>query len=455
MTRDRPTRRGLLASVAVGSALLAGCGYRPGAGEFAWSEPVGRPGLVSPGDERWFTADDRIYRLGNRSGMGYGDSVITERDDAVVTVYDSSGSRVWSGSTEAQYAGEPAVAAGRVFVPLESGAVTALERPETDDETASDRSRDDAVLWTTEWAAAGPDSAAEDGTDADGRPESDTDNRPESDSPADAEPEPDGDADGTAETGTDDTNEEPSVPPLTMAAGPDLAVGFHDGGVVSFDAATGEKRFALAAADLAVATVDDAAVAGDRVWLIATRRDDEPVAISLDRDGHVDATASLHAAPDWLETANGAALLPVGTELRALEPDGDRRFTVRLDGAGEPLLAGGRLYHVSETTGSITAVDLAAGDRAWHRDDLRLEAVAADGDGVYAVGAGPESERDPSPDGCGLFALTAAGNSWWQVPLLEDANCGGDLFAVDDRLVLRDDDLYGFHREPGTRNTLL
>ncbi|QLK27713.1 PQQ-binding-like beta-propeller repeat protein [Natrinema zhouii] len=424
--RERTTRRGLLTSIVVGTASLAGCGYQPAGGELAWTESVGS---ARSGDERWVDDGDFLYRVRNRSGTGisYGDDFgFTTLDDARVTAYDSRGQHVWGGSTDAQYAGDPAVVDGRVYLPLANGSVAALERTETDEETADYRSNDDATVWTTEWTAV--DSGSADGS-------------------------ADGSEANTSETNTSETSsadDSEAAPALTVTAGSELVVGFHGAGVVAFDAATGDEQFAFEGDDLEVTAIDDGAVAGDRAWFVATGTDDETVALTIDTDGTVRTVVSLRSSLNWLETTDSTALLALEDELRAFDAAGDRQFTVQLDGSGTPLLVGDRLYCVDTAAGSIVAVDLDSSESVWRRDGYSFEAVTADADGVYAVGTAPEM------DGCGLFGVTASGKPWWQVPMLEEVGCYGDLFPVGDRLVLRvGGELYGFHREPGARYTVL
>lgn len=430
MTRERTTRRGLLASIVVGTASLAGCGYQPAGGELAWTESVGSgPGFARSGDDRWFDDGDFLYRIRNRSGTGisYGDDLgFVEFDDARVTAYDSRGQHVWGGSTAAQYAGDPAVVDGRVYLPLANGSVAALERTDTDEETGDYRSDDDATVWTTEWIAV--DSGSEDGSG-------------------------DGSETNTSEANTSETSsadDSETAPALAVTAGSELVVGFHDAGVVAFDAATGDEQFAFEVDDLEVTAIDDGAVAGDRAWFVATGTDDETVALTIDTDGTVRAEVSLRSSLDWLETTDSTALLALEDELWALDAAGDRRFTVQLDGSVTPLLVGDRLYCIDTAAGSIVAVDLDLSESVWRRDGYSFEAVTADADGVYAVGTAPEM------DGCGLFGVTASGEPWWQVPMLEDVRCHGDLFALGDRLAFRaGGELYGFRRKPGERYTIL
>lgn len=427
--RASRTRRGLLASLAAGSASLAGCGYQPAGGELAWTESVGGPGFRSADDgDRWFADGEFLYRITNRSGMEFdvddaGSTGFTETDDAAVTAYGSSGQRVRSTDTAVRYAGEPTVAAGRVYLPLENGSVTALERAESTEETA-DRTDEFATLWTTKWNAI--DGVSDEGTSD----------------------EPNGETETNADDGTGTNADESDRPPaLTMVAGSELVAGYSHAAVVAFDAATGDERFALEADELGATVLDRAAVAGDQVWVVTRGSDDEPTAFAIEADGTVTAEVALPSSADWLETTSSMALLGLDGELWALDA-ADRRFTLPLDGDGTPLVVGDRLYY--DTAGSIVAVDIDAGERAWRRDGYRLEAVAADADGVYAVGSGPDTE------GCALLAFTSAGEPWWQVPMLDDVGCRGELFAVRDRLVLRvDADLYGFRREPGTRYTIL
>lgn len=87
------------------------------------------------------------------------------------------------------------------------------------------------------------------------------------------------------------------------------------------------------------------------------------------------------------------------------------------------------------------------GELVWRREEYSFrDTPVADADGIYGWGTGPE------PDSCGLIAVTADGDQWWDVPPLEDVGCGTELVPADDRLVaVADEGLYGLYEEPGRR----
>ncbi|RQG97473.1 outer membrane protein assembly factor BamB family protein [Natrarchaeobius oligotrophus] len=412
---DSVSRRRLLASTGTVLATgLAGCGYQPAGGELDWRDDAGgSPGFTRTSDERWLVDDASLFRIRNRNGrvVEHGTGFV-EVEDAYVTVYDSKGTRIWSGAAETQYAGEPAVADGRAYVPLEDGRVTALEREPATDEW--DAGTDVRRRWRTDW----------DGADR------------------------------------------------SLIADDALVAGVHADGLVAFDADDGATRFDLGREAFGGRRIVDVAVGSGRVWAIGTDEgtdadesdgtnddaggtgaDREPVLYGVTADGDVRTAASIPAPPGWLETSGSTAVVGVDDEILAFFDGDDPAFVVELEGPtarATPLVVEerDRLYHYAD--GTLEAVDVDEGRRVWSRDDYSFrEPPVADADGVYGRGTGPGATD------CGLVAITHEGEPWWHVPPLEELGCAGDLRLVGDRLVvIADGTLYGFRRRPGRRYTI-
>ncbi|WP_121741821.1 outer membrane protein assembly factor BamB family protein [Natronorubrum halophilum] len=399
MTDDRLTRRRLLAATGPGlAAVVAGCGYQPGSGEIDWHEErTTSTGLSRSNDEIWLGDGRTLFHVRNRSGTSIehdGDFGFASVDDARVTAYDSSGQVVWGLSAETQYAGDPAVAHGAAYLSLENGHVTALEKPTGDD--------DPEPRWTTDWGG----------------------------------------------------------PALSLRAGSELVVGVHDDGLVCFDADDGEERFTLEREAVGADELIDAGVADGWVWLTtaggpsADGNVAEFTLQSITGDGSVRSMTALQGSPDWLETSGTNAVVGVDGTVSARTPAGDRRFSLALEagtGNGTPILVdeSARLYH--DSRGALEAINIADGEVAWRRNDYSFRGTpVADADGIYGQGSGPDMNE------CGLVAVTGAGDPWWGVSSLAALDCSGDLYLVDDRLVVvTDDGMYGFRAEPGRRWTVL
>ncbi|ELZ01912.1 hypothetical protein C482_05972 [Natrialba chahannaoensis JCM 10990] len=455
MTSGQFTRRRLLTAVGTGLATaVAGCGYQPGGGEFDWHHATGRsnvPGPMRTTDDRWFSDGSHVAHVRNRSGRTFTQSGFAEVDDAALTLRDSSGNRLWSGSTPAQYVGEPAVSDGFAYFQLEDDRVVSIAYETDGGEDGS---------------STGMDIGSDSGTS------NSSSSRSQSSTGAQIHWE-------TAWDG-------PELALRAARPGIDssLLTGTYSDSLVCFDTDTGDLRFECAAADLVGhigdnstnSTTDEEtdsmirsiAIATDSLWVLIAGNPDlghDPALVSLDSDGTVQSSVSNPRFRDVVTIGEAAIVALDGSdedvpEVRKLAPDGEQQFTVALtETAG---MGGVTLRPVSASASDtarvycragdvLTAVDAASGDLAWQRDDYAFRGtLVADADGVYSWGAGP------SMDGCGLVAITTEGESWWGVQPLKDVSCRDDLLLADDRLVVvADDGLYGLYKGPGRRYTLV
>lgn len=445
MTGHRLERRQLLASAAVGLAVGgAGCGYQPAAGDLDWTASI--DAIATPRDVDWLTDGTLAYAVFRPA------AVPLLAEDTSVRAYSNDGSLRWAGGVGPAMAGTPAVADDALFLPLADGTVVRLERDENGDDRAYASSGDDAVtVWTTAWDEPDAPSVA-DGTDAEkaangARGPGDGNNTTDRDDP------------GTDHDAAEERDRDDEPPALELVASDAIVVGHAEEMLVGFDAADGDELFRMVAGEEpleSVASVDGIAVAGDVVWAAVDDGARSSVT-AIDRAGAVAAGASVPARVDWLEATvledEPLALAGAEDTLVAIDAAGERSFSVPLPSSprapNDPILSGGdRLYHA--TGDSIAAIDLTTGERRWVREDFRFESATADVDGVRATG------RPADSDGCELFAIDAAGDDWWSVPLLEDLDCGVELFALGDRLVAASGgDLYGFYPRPGDRLSVL
>ncbi len=144
-------RRELLAAVGAGLAAgVAGCGYRAGAGDLAWDRRGTTGSTVAPNrsDRRWLTDGESLVGVLNQSGRthDFESGQWREFSNAHVSVYDAAGDRRWRAETDdrrLQADGEPAVAEGSAYLPLEGGIVAAVG-PDGDEEGGGE------VRWTAE-----------------------------------------------------------------------------------------------------------------------------------------------------------------------------------------------------------------------------------------------------------------------------------------------------------------
>jgi len=440
------SRRRFLAAAGVGLAgALAGCGYRPGGGDRAWESSLGGGGLFGAGG-RWFLpAGDRLVVVRNQSGRTYDleDDAWRDFENAAVTGYNPDGDPRLEAETDRQAVGAPAVTDASVFVPVEGGRVTAIDREtaafDLDDPTADTAGSDgdetdepDPVRWQTDAVAASADGAAGDDDSA-----------------------------GDAPTGAIDA----------VRAGERLAVAVTRDDAVALDAESGDRAFAVAeawadASDGSPVSLspDRVSVAGDALWVALADADSGGSRLArFDATGERSATRSLDADVDWLTVVDDTVV--VGTDgepsVRGLDRDLGRRFALDVPaptdrppvgtvGGGDD--AGRRAYlHRGET---VRALDVAAGEVAWEHAGLPASRpTAVGGRGIYGVGG--ESDRGGAESGPAIVAVGTDGAERWSAPLPEGVRVEG-LFAVGDRLVVVDDaELYGFRAAPGERWSLL
>ncbi len=412
------TRRGLLATLAAGFATtLAGCGYQPGAGEFAWDSrtSAGSTGPSWGGSSlsHWLCDGVRLVSIHNQSGRTYDvdEQGWVDYENAGLSVYDSSGD-AWSATTERQYAGTPTVDAETVYVPLEDGSLTCLTAgSELDDGSPEDRPVE--TRWTTE---------------------------------------------PLLETAGDDEDS----PALHLAAADGSLLAAHADGILGIDAESGDRLFV---ADLEVGSLEDDSriAAGSELAWVATTGERTPTLYGFDLDGAERVALSLPSTPDWLETTavpgtddseRTLALVHVGAQLWAVDSGGERRWSLEVGPLSTRLVVdGSRLYLASSRT--LTAVDPATGDRLWERDSPFDDgSVVADARGVYGVrtvSSGFDTDTEYR-----LVAITFEGDDRWDVPTHDDVDGVDEVFLVGDRLVLADDDrLYAFRTAEGNRRTIL
>lgn len=444
---ENASRRRVLAAAGVGVAgALAGCGYRPGGGDLAWESSLEGGGLYGVG-ERWFRpAGDRLFVVRNRSGRTYDfeDEGWREFENAAVTAVDPAGDPRLEAETDRQATGAPGVTDASVFVPVEGGRVTAIDReaaafdldePTVDGGDAgggdADGGETDAVRWRTDAIAASP--AGEMG----------------------------------GETGA--AGDAPAETVDAVRAGERIAVAVTRADAVVLDAESGDRAFALSEAwtdasdgSLRSVSPDRVAVDGDAVWVALADGDSGGARIArFDEAGELLATRSLDGGGDWLAVVDDTVVVgdADGDAVQGFDRGLDRRFAVgvpvpddrppvAVGGAG----GGGRLYlHRGDR---VRALDVAAGEIAWEHAGLPASRpVAVDDRGIYGVGV----EADPSGVGSRpvLVAVGAGGEEGWNARLPEGVRVEG-LFAVGDRLLVVDDAaLYGFRAAPGERWSLL
>ncbi|EMA56909.1 hypothetical protein [Halorubrum kocurii] len=465
---ENPTRRRFLAAAGVGLAgSVAGCGYRPGGGDLAWESSLGGGGLLRDGD-RWFLpASDRLFVVWNRSGRTFDFGTETWRDveNAAVTALDSAGDSRLEAETERQAAGVPAVTETSVVVPVEGGRVTAIDREAAAfdrDERAVDGGADEATERdATRWLSAVGAADADGSSEGDGAAESDGTTDDDRSSESD---------------GATDDDRAASVD--AVRASDRLVAAVRRDDVIVLDAATGDRAFGLAAAwpdasDPGPGSVapDRVAVDGEDVWVAVSGADGEsgsedgPVLARFDRTGERRVARALSSGVDWLAVVDGRVV--VGDEradsVSGFDRDLDRRFALDAptpgerppivdgDSSGEAL--GSRVYLRRGET--VRALDVAAGEVAWERDDLpAARGFAADGRGIYAVDR-RTSRNGGRRTGPTVVAVGADGADRWSAPLPEGVRVT-ELFAVGGRLLVVDgDDLYGLRAAPGERWSLL
>ncbi|OYR49646.1 hypothetical protein DJ73_17200 [Halorubrum sp. Ea1] len=448
------SRRRFLATAGVGLAgALAGCGYRPGGGDLAWESSLGGGGMFGAGD-RWFRpAGDRLFVVRNQSGrtFDFEEDAWRDYENAEVTGLDPAGDARLEAETDRQATGVPAVTETSVFVPVEGGRVTAIDREraaldlddptvDTADSGGDEADEPDPVRWRTDAIA----ESADGGT---------------------------GDDDGV-------TGDAPAVTVDAVRAGGRLAVAVTRDDAVVLDAGSGDRAFAVAeawpdAGDGSPRSLspDRVAVDGDAVWVALDEGDSGGARIArFDAAGEWLATRSLEAGVDWLTVVDDAVVVAAdgGPSVRGFDRDLGPRFALDVPAPNERPPVGGASGDDGETSGDdgagrrvylhrgevVRALDVAAGEVAWEHAGLPASRpTAVDDRGIYGVGE--ESGGDGVEPGPALVAVGADGDGRWSAPLPEGVRVE-ELYAVGGRLIAVDgEDLYGFRAEPGERWSLL
>lgn len=420
------SRRRLLATAGVGLAgALAGCGYRPGGGDLAWESSLGGGELFGVGD-RWFLpAGDRLFVVRNQSGRTFDieDDAWRDYENAAVTGYNPAGDPRLEAETDRQAAGVPAVTDASVFVPVEGGRVTAIDREraafDLDDPTVdrgdSDGDEPDPIRWQTDAPARSVDA---------------------------------------------------------VRAGERLAVAVTRNDAVVLDAESGDRAYAVSEAwadasdgSLRSLSPDRVAVDGDTVWVALAEGGSGGARVArFGPTGERLVSRSLDVGVDWLLVVDDVLVAGVDGErsVRGFDRELGRRFALEVPAptdrppvgaVGEGDDAGHRVYlHRGDR---VRALDVAAGEVAWEHGDLPASRpVAVDERGIYAVGQEPvrDGSRETRPV---IVAVGADGADRWSAPLPEGVRVEA-LFAIGDRLVVVDDaELYGLRASPGERWSLV
>lgn len=437
MTRGSLNRRALLGTLATGvAASLAGCGYQPAAGEYAWSESVsiGPDVPFSDAESAWIGGTDLLYGVANVSGRvpQPGEGGWRELDEAHVSAFDTTGEEQWTTDATEQYVGEPALADGTVYLALEGGSITAIGAG-TDGEGE--------VRWTTDVDADDGAGDRDEGSDESG--EDDEHGDYENGDGEDQERE-DGDERADDGDGTDDSEEEPE---LELAAGSELLVALRDGDLRGLEPATGEELFeAEIPASQNSITI---AAAGEYAW-VSFLEDDEHHLTVFDTGGERE-TRSLPEGPEWLAAGDDLALLGLEDEsaVWGVDPDGNRQFELDLEfepGPRPPVIVGDTAY--LEAGGDLLAIDLEAGERLWNLDSPLSGGLVTDADNIYGWASG---------SGCGLASVDSSGEFQWEATLPDEITCRDDLFILEDTLVVAGSNggLTGFRTEPGRRYSIV
>ncbi|EMA69050.1 hypothetical protein C461_05447 [Halorubrum aidingense JCM 13560] len=472
--RPKVSRRRLLAGAATGLVGgLAGCGYRPGGGDLAWEESLGSGGLLRTGTPRFTTTDDRLFAVRNQSGRTFDFESETwqEVENATVTAVDRDGTTLLDVETERQAVAPPAVTEGSVFVPVERGRVTAIDRDAaeidpneartTTDGGESDATVGDEIRWRVDEITADDGESGESADDSESGESAD-----DSESGESADDSESGESADDGESG--ESEGPPEIDGVRASDRLVAVIGATD--FVVLDAETGERAFEVTEAwaeldDVGLgADADRVAVDGEDVWVVvegtesdAGSEDVPSVVVRFGPSGERRAERPISDGVDWLVVVDGTVVLGNagrGSSVTGYDRDLDRQFTLEVPTPADPppVVEGdggdtaSRVYLTR--SGTVRAVDVTAGEIAWERSGVPVNrGFAVDADGIYAVSSRARGQS--------IIAVGADGADRWTAPLPADVTVD-DLFAVADRLVVVDDDeLYGLHATPGERWSLL
>lgn len=321
------TRRSVLATfAAAGTAAVAGCGYQPGPGEHDWTTRVGNTTPFSTLDRRWLSDGSMLVAVRNRSGRTYdhetGDWVDVE--DALVTAIDSDGATPFSGSTERQYEGAPALGPDGVYIPLVDGGVSAMARG----------GEEHPIEWTTE-------------------------------------------------LGVPDSN--PDQSPIELSASATLVVwtqrDAEDSRLVALESDSGEVLF-----DLTVGMQEGPVVTGASVW-IAGMNGENSVLRRLDDSGDVRTSHVLPGPVNWIQPVGDEEGCVIGiqgssSEVRAVSASGETRWSVPATHPRHPPSSHGGILYVRDG-GDVRAVKLDDGELLWERSNPFTSDIAVGSEGVF------------------------------------------------------------------------
>ena len=447
-----PTRRRLLAAAATaGAGALAGCGYRPGGGDLAWESSIRTNGLLGPGTTRFAVTADRLFAVRNQSGRTYDFETETWRnvENATVSAVDGTGATRLAAETERQAVAPPAVTERSVFVPVEGGRATAIDRdaagndPDARETTAGTEGDEtesgDEIRWQVNVVVTGESSESDESSKS-------------------------GESSGSGGT---------EAPPAVdgIRAGDRLVAAVAGSELVALDAETGERAFSVTEAwpDGGDGAADRVAVDGEGVWVAVESEgegevdggSEEPVAtlVRFGPSGERRAERSVSVDVDWLVAVDETLVVgsAAGGTVRGFDADLDRRFALSVptpsdrppvvevaDGAGGPDGNGPTRRIYLRRGGAVRALDTGDGEVAWKRTDVPTHRrPAVDADGLYAV-------RSRA-----VLAVGADGEDRWRAPLPESVTVD-ELFAVGGHVIVVDGgELYGLRATPGERWSLV
>lgn len=154
--------------------------------------------------------------------------------------------------------------------------------------------------------------------------------------------------------------------PLARWTGPDTEVDVQERSVVIREATGSYITIEVADGQVTSRIQDAVSVAADRDRLYVLLRDQRLEVRDID-DGHTLATTDLEARPHWVAFVDDVVYLGGPDRLRALDPstlEGTWTAEIGSPPLGSPAIAGNTVY-VTDTTGTVHAIDRATGRRRW------------------------------------------------------------------------------------------